>query len=71
MIANSPEKSANFFPVAVDDLPKVMQLRGPCHTEARWRSGYAEDCKSLHAGSIPARASKILFGDVCPQLKNP
>src|SRR5262249_40304940 len=24
---------------------------------ARWRSGYAEDCKSLHAGSIPARAS--------------
>ena len=25
--------------------------------EARWRSGYAEDCKSLHAGSIPARAS--------------
>ena len=27
--------------------------------EARWRSGYAEDCKSLHAGSIPARASII------------
>ena len=25
--------------------------------EARWRSGDAEDCKSLHAGSIPARAS--------------
>ena len=24
---------------------------------ARWRSGYAEDCKSLYAGSIPARAS--------------
>ena len=27
---------------------------------ARWRSGYAEDCKSLHAGSIPARASKCV-----------
>src|SRR4029079_770883 len=24
---------------------------------ARWRSGYAEDCKSLQPGSIPARAS--------------
>ena len=30
---------------------------------ARWRSGYAEDCKSLHAGSIPARAS-------IPQVQN-
>ena len=29
--------------------------------EARWRSGYAEDCKSLHAGSIPARASTSRF----------
>src|SRR5215207_4887913 len=28
---------------------------------ARWRSGYAEDCKSLHAGSIPARASTRIF----------
>src|SRR5579871_3809488 len=28
------------------------------HTEARWRSGYAPDCKSVYAGSIPARASK-------------
>ncbi len=24
---------------------------------ARWRSGYATDCKSGYAGSIPARAS--------------
>jgi hypothetical protein len=24
---------------------------------ARWQSGYAEDCKSLYVGSIPARAS--------------
>lgn len=28
-------------------------------TEARWQNGYAEDCKSLYAGSIPARASNI------------
>ena len=26
-------------------------------TEARWRSGDAPDCKSVYAGSIPARAS--------------
>ena len=24
----------------------------------RWQSGYAEDCKSLYVGSIPARTSK-------------
>ena len=28
---------------------------------ARWRSGYARDCKSLNAGSIPARAFFIGF----------
>ena len=27
--------------------------------KASWRSGYAEDCKSLHPGSIPGEASKI------------
>ena len=27
--------------------------------EASWRSGYAEDCKSLHPGSIPGEASKL------------
>ena len=29
--------------------------------EASWRSGYAEDCKSLHPSSILGEASKI-FG---------
>ncbi len=29
-------------------------------SEASWRSGYAEDCKSLHPGSIPGEASKDL-----------
>ena len=28
------------------------------HMAATWRSGYAADCKSVHAGSIPAVASK-------------
>lgn len=28
--------------------------------EASWRSGYAEDCKSLHPGSIPGEASSFL-----------
>ena len=28
---------------------------------AGWQSGYAEDCKSLYAGSIPTPASKNLF----------
>ena len=26
---------------------------------ARWRSGDAADCKSVYAGSIPARASNL------------
>jgi hypothetical protein len=29
---------------------------------ATWRSGYAADCKSVHAGSIPAVASTHLKG---------
>src|SRR6478736_8624061 len=28
-------------------------------TRASWRSGYAEDCKSLYGGSIPSEASTI------------
>ncbi|GEM_PF-2896962 len=32
---------------------------GPVAREASWRSGYAEDCKSLHPGSIPGEASKL------------
>lgn len=26
---------------------------------ARWQNGYVADCKSVYAGSIPARASKL------------
>jgi FkbM family methyltransferase len=28
------------------------------HSPARWQNGYAADCKSVNAGSIPARASR-------------
>ena len=28
---------------------------------AEWQSGYAEDCKSLYAGSIPTSASKVVM----------
>lgn len=38
----------NFF------LPNMLS-----HLLAWWQSGYAEDCKSLYAGSIPTQASKI------------
>ena len=57
MIANSPEKSANSDATRVDGGAKVEELRGLHAIEARWRSGDAEDCKSLHPGSIPGRAS--------------
>ena len=29
--------------------------------EAGWQSGYAEDCKSLDAGSIPTPASRNFY----------
>jgi hypothetical protein len=32
-------------------------LQGAALRTASWRSGYAEDCKSLHPGSIPGEAS--------------
>jgi hypothetical protein len=44
------------------------------NVEARWRSGDAEDCKSSHAGSIPARASRHVlfkFADRAVTLKTP
>lgn len=38
-------------------VEKVSQNNG----EASWRSGDAEDCKSLHPGSIPGEASNFRF----------
>ena len=39
----------------------VFRCRGSASIAnlARWQSGDAEDCKSLYAGSIPARASSL------------
>ena len=34
----------------------MSQTAGFHPPEASWRSGYAEDCKSLHPGSIPGEA---------------
>ncbi len=34
---------------------------------ASWRSGYAEDCKSLHPGSIPGEASSSKPGAKTPK----
>jgi hypothetical protein len=38
------------------DMPK----RSGFNAKATWRSGYAADCKSVYAGSIPAVASNDL-----------
>ncbi len=51
------DPTANFSATAVDAGGKTTQLRASHASEARWRSGDAEDCKSLHPGSIPGRAS--------------
>ena len=34
-----------------------LKRPGRFRRKASWRSGYAEDCKSLHPGSIPGEAS--------------
>jgi hypothetical protein len=46
----------------IDDAEVVVVSPGTIHYKPRpkasWRSGYAEDCKSLHPGSIPGEASR-------------
>jgi hypothetical protein len=39
----------------------MQGVRGYVRPKASWRSGYAEDCKSLHPGSIPGEASNWFF----------
>ena len=46
----------------------MIESRLALPRSARWQSGYAEDCKSLYVGSIPARASTSLFWG--PEPKN-
>ena len=59
MIANSPEKSANYLVGGVDAAAETTHVRRPQRIEARWRSGDVEDCKSSHPGSIPGQASNF------------
>ncbi len=43
--------------------PRLLLTRPSCMRralKASWRSGYAEDCKSLYGGSIPSEASRFL-----------
>ena len=51
------DPSANPDKRGLDGRAKHQHLRALTGLEARWRSGDAEDCKSLHPGSIPGRAS--------------
>ena len=39
-----------------------LKRPGRFRRKASWRSGYAEDCKSLHPGSIPGEASNRIIG---------
>jgi hypothetical protein len=39
--------------------PFANRARRQPMAAASWRSGYAEDCKSLHPGSIPGEASNL------------
>ena len=61
---------AGHFPILSADVYNPRPRRGPppalvlrrCPL-ARWQSGYAADCKSVNAGSIPTRASNISGND--------
>ncbi len=53
-------KAQNTFPVQPCEAGGACAIAGRPR-EASWRSGYAEDCKSLHPGSIPGEASIARF----------
>ena len=55
--ANSNSEKCELQIARVDGALKVEDLRGFPSLGARWRSGDAADCKSVHPGSIPGRAS--------------
>src|SRR5258707_5885518 len=44
-----------------------MRIAPPAPCAAWWQSGYAADCKSAYAGSIPAQASTVLWGLAWPE----
>ncbi len=39
--------------------PLSRYQHGNAPSKARWQSGYAADCNSVYAGSIPTRASNF------------
>ena len=41
------------------DIPPKLDFERHINEMASWRNGYAEDCKSLHPGSIPGEASTL------------
>lgn len=55
----------------------VGKMKTIAASEARWRSGDAADCKSVYAGSIPARASisssfsRLCFCRSCARASRP
>ena len=56
----NPYETLTFFGLKEDMT--VLEInaagRGLPNSRARWQSGYAADCKSVDAGSIPALASR-------------
>jgi hypothetical protein len=46
-------------PVSRSNLQAGIYKQESTISEARWQSGYAADCKSVNAGSIPTRASNF------------
>ncbi len=40
---------------------RKIHYGAPSWILARWQNGYVADCKSVYAGSIPARASITMF----------
>ena len=58
LCGNKPE-NASFAPRLSEGLGSYIGMADltPFSRLATWRSGYAADCKSVYAGSIPAVAS--------------
>ncbi len=64
--ASAPMRFAPLNPLLFSPKCKTKRIRvqnahrndSQVIEKARWRSGDAADCKSVYAGSIPARASK-------------
>lgn len=47
---------AIFFNFLLEQFKHLCETHST-NSKARWRNGYAADCKSVYTGSIPVRAS--------------